>query len=180
MLRIFVFAFTVFIFTSNFALAQVNGGENFDTTEIVEHQNSPVTAQTNTGNTDNTRVEGARERSNRVESDKNDGENPIRTSSKELSLLFITETVYIFLVLVGGPIYSCRIAKKNPEKAAELKGLNLPEGSVRSMLALITVGSFIIFLVLGSNLPNFDKVISAFGTLTGAVIGFYFAHRGAK
>lgn len=189
----YVFVFAVYVFAPSLALAQVNG-ENFDTTEIAEHPNSPAATQANTENTANTRTQEAEEQtentaststqeaeeqSDRGESDKNDGGNSTSTSSKELHLLFITEIVYILLVLVGGPIYSCCIAKNKPDNAAKLKGLNLPEGSVRSILALITVGSFIIFLVLGSNMPNFDNVVSAFGTLTGAVIGFYFAHRGA-
>lgn len=174
----YIFVFAVYLFAPNLALAQVNG-ENFDTAEIAEHPNSPAATQTDTENTANTRTQEAEEQSDRGEADKNDGGDSTSTSNKELHLLFITEIVYILLVLVGGPIYSCCIAKNKPHNAAQLKGLNLPEGSVRSILALITVGSFIIFLVLGSNMPNFDNVVSAFGTLTGAVIGFYFAHRGA-
>lgn len=175
----FIFAFAICVFASNLTLAQISGGTS-DTNEVAEQQNSPAPDQAETGSTDKTHAEKAGEQSDKVKSAKNDGGNSAPASNNEIYLLFITEIIYILLVLVGGPIYSCRIAKNKPDKAAELKGLNLPEGSVRSILALITVGSFIIFLVLGSNMPNFDNVVSAFGTLTGAVIGFYFAHRGAK
>ena len=92
------------------------------------------------------------------------------------SPLVIVECIYIGLILAGGFI----VSYFNREKSAPLKGLNLPKGSVRSMLALMVVGAFVIFLVLGHNVEKFDNVISAFGTLTGAVIGFYFAHRGAE
>jgi len=59
------------------------------------------------------------------------------------------------------------------------KGLNLPEGSVRAMLALLIVGSFVNVLLFGADVlgDNFEQVITAFGTLAGAVTGFYFAGR---
>ena len=59
----------------------------------------------------------------------------------------------------------------------------MPEGSIRGMLALLSVGSFLLFLLLGPGVPEiegyFDKVLASFGTLTGAVIGFYFGNRGS-
>ena len=92
------------------------------------------------------------------------------------SPLVIAELAYISFVLIGGTIVSC--CKR--DKSAPLRGLNLPQGSVRSMLALLVVGTFVIFLILGHEVDKFDSVVTAFGTLTGAVIGFYFAHRGAE
>ena len=89
------------------------------------------------------------------------------------SPLAIVEIGYIAIVLIGGMFIS--LCKR--EKSAPLKGLNLPEGSVRSMLALIIVGTFVIFLVLGDDVGHFQKIVSAFGTLTGAVLGFYFGNR---
>ena len=89
------------------------------------------------------------------------------------SPLVMAEIFYIGLVLIGGMFISLR----KREKSAPLKGLNLPEGSVRSMLALIIVGTFVIFLVLGDDVAHFQKIVSAFSTLTGAVLGFYFGNR---
>ena len=99
--------------------------------------------------------------------------------SGEVNYLFWAEIGLLVVVFLVMPIYSCFAAKSNPEKT-KLKGLNLPEGSVRSMLALIAVGSFVNFLIFGSSMPSeeFDKVLAAFGTLTGTIIGFYFGHRG--
>lgn len=100
-----------------------------------------------------------------------------------MNILFWTEGIFLVLVLLGMPIYSYIAGKITPEKQADLKGLNLPEGSIRGMLALIIIGSFIIFLVLGPVTEErgeyFDKILTAFGTLAGAVIGFYFGNRGA-
>lgn len=96
-----------------------------------------------------------------------------------------------------------------------LKGLGLPEGSIRGLIALLVIGSFIIFLFFGKpvvstvtlepmilngavvlDLSNPDApipimttktdttlyttVITAFGTLTGAIAGFYFGGRSAE
>ncbi len=88
------------------------------------------------------------------------------------------EIAYIATVLLAG--FLCTRFRSNSAESAKLKGMNLPEGTIRSMLALLIVGAFVIFLVLGSELENFDKVVTAFGTLAGAVLGFYFAHRGAQ
>ena len=88
------------------------------------------------------------------------------------------EIAYIAIVLLAG--FLCTRFRSNGAESTKLKGMNLPEGTIRSMLALLIVGAFVIFLVLGSALANFDKVVSAFGTLAGAVLGFYFAHRGAQ
>lgn len=99
-----------------------------------------------------------------------------------MSELFWAEAMLLVVVLVGMPIYSCLAARRNSEASAKLKGLNLPEGSIRGMLALISVGSFVIVLVFGSGADgmkeHFDQIVTAFGTLTGAVIGFYFGNRG--
>ena len=80
---------------------------------------------------------------------------------------------------------------------AGLRAFNLPRGSIRGMLALLAVGSFVIVLTLGGEtnettttnqdgstttvthrvIGPFEQVVTAFGTLTGAIIGFYFGGR---
>ena len=80
---------------------------------------------------------------------------------------------------------------------AGLRAFNLPRGSIRGMLALLAVGSFVIVLTLGGATTEttttnqdgststvthrvigpFEQVVTAFGTLTGAIIGFYFGGR---
>ncbi len=64
----------------------------------------------------------------------------------------------------------------------DLAGLALPKGSVRGLLAFLVLGSFVIFVFFGNNAVNeqqFDTVLTAFATLTGAVTGFYFGTRGS-
>ena len=91
--------------------------------------------------------------------------------------LFLIEVGLIFLILLIAPIYAIKRSKS--EDSATLKGLNLPEGSVRAILALLIVGSFVNVLLFGPNLlgNHFEQVVTAFGTLAGAVTGFYFAGR---
>ena len=87
--------------------------------------------------------------------------------------LFWIEALLLILTLVAAPTYAA-IRKGGPRK-----GLNLPEGSVRAMLALLIVGSFVNVLLFGTYVlgGNFEQVVTAFGTLAGAVTGFYFAGR---
>ena len=96
--------------------------------------------------------------------------------------LLIVEGGLLVVVLVLMPIYSVVVEKLRSGSSSSPKGLNLPEGSIRGMLALMSVGSFIVVLVMGPGVPEmkdyFDQVVTAFGTLTGAIIGFYFGNRG--
>jgi len=91
--------------------------------------------------------------------------------------LFWIEVGLLFLILLVAPIYAIIGSKSNGSSV--LKGLNLPEGSVRAILALLIVGSFVNVLVFGPNLlgGHFEQVVTAFGTLAGAFTGFYFAGR---
>lgn len=87
---------------------------------------------------------------------------------------FVTiQAAILLVILVLAPIYALF------GKGAPKKGLNLPAGSVRAKLALIIVSSFVNVLLFGSTYlgENFEQVITALGTLTGAVSGFYFAGR---
>lgn len=69
-----------------------------------------------------------------------------------------------------------------PDGVGDLKGLALPQGSVRALLAFLVLGSFVIFVFFGKNAVNddqFNTVLTAFATLTGAVTGFYFGTGGS-
>ena len=99
------------------------------------------------------------------------------------SPLVIVQILWMILVTVGAALYSQSIGKKNGEviNEKELRGLNLPRGSLRGILALATIGSFVNVMVLGAPVlgDSFSSVLAAFGTLTGSIVGFYFGTRGA-
>ena len=99
------------------------------------------------------------------------------------SPLVIVQCLWMVLVTVGAALYSRSIGKKDGEviNESELRGLNLPRGSLRGILALATIGSFVNVMVLGAPVlgNSFDSVLAAFGTLTGSIVGFYFGTRGA-
>ena len=99
--------------------------------------------------------------------------------------LIWAEGLLLAVVLLVMPLYAVWACKQHgPGTVPKLKGLGLPEGSIRGMLAIMSVGSFVILLVLGPAAPEmkefFDKALAAFGTLTGAIIGFYFGNRGTE
>ena len=90
--------------------------------------------------------------------------------------LIVAEALWLLLVALVMPAYAAFSKSEDKER----RGLNLPRGSVRSILALLIVGSFVNVLVFGpiaSN--NLETVITAFGTLAGSVVGFYFGSRTA-
>ncbi len=118
------------------------------------------------------------------------------------------------LSLLGGAILVMyaftlwRTRTWDPENAkAALKGLALPAGSIRGLIAFVIIGAFVIFAFFGDDalltvrtteepgedgewiakerVTEFDRdlyntLLAAFGTLTGAVTGFYFGSRGAQ
>ena len=73
-----------------------------------------------------------------------------------------------------------------------LKGFALPVGSIRGLIALLVVGGFVIFIFFGREALEvgtadaaeakdlYVTVLTAYGTLTGAVTGFYFGGRGSQ
>ena len=89
--------------------------------------------------------------------------------------LTVTELVLVVLVFIALPIYSWWVNRsaKNPAELPQRKVLNPPAGSVRSMIVLLVVGSFVNFLIFGESIlgTNFDKILAAFDTLS--VIGFF-------
>ena len=99
------------------------------------------------------------------------------------SPLVVVQGLWMLLVTVGAALYSYCAGKKNGVCKEELRGLNLPRGSLRAMLALLLIGSFINVMVLGAPVfcddGKFDSILAAFGALTGSVIGFYFGARGS-
>lgn len=87
-----------------------------------------------------------------------------------------------FIVLVVLPVIAaCISCKKSAD--LKLKGLGLPEGSVRSMLALLIVGAYMAVALIGAGykgqgeLRHLGEVLSALAGVAGAVIGFYFGSR---
>ena len=100
---------------------------------------------------------------------------------KELLPLLVAESVLLIFVLIVLPICAMRLANKSEPngRMQNLKGLALPQGSVRSMLALTIVGSFVIILVFGGNNENFSEIVAALTGIAGAVVGFYFGSGGS-
>ena len=95
--------------------------------------------------------------------------------------LLLTESLLLFVVLIVLPACAIRWAKS--KENIELKGLALPQGSVRSMLALTIVGSFVIFLIFGGTIPSigdrFTEIVAALTGIAGTVVGFYFGSGGS-
>ena len=96
---------------------------------------------------------------------------------------FVTiQAVFLILVFFGYPLMIFCKCKMNNTNQAPLKGLNLPQGSVRSMIAIAIIGSFLITLSLGPlaiTEKQLNVVFAAFGSLSGAIIGFYFGSGGS-
>ena len=97
---------------------------------------------------------------------------------------------FLITVFVGYPVlailFQCFVDKGSQE-IPQLKGLNLPEGSIRAMIAIAIIGSYLITLALAlfgkDGLEQLDKerlslILASFSSLSGAVVGFYFASRG--
>lgn len=92
--------------------------------------------------------------------------------------LMWAEIILAFLVLFMLPLFFWVRGRTRHETS---RGLGLPRGSVRSMLAILIVGSTINALLFGSEPAgeHFGEVIAALTTLSGSVMGFYFGGRTA-
>ena len=84
----------------------------------------------------------------------------------------------MLVIVIGAPLYA-RWAGDSEGDAPERRGLNLPRGSTRTILALLAVGSFLNVMLFGEPVldDKFDEVLAAFSALTGSIIGFYFGSR---
>ena len=93
--------------------------------------------------------------------------------------LFWVQAALLLVVFLGLPALALWRGHQNSE---QLRGLGLPRGSLRGMLALFIVGSTINFLLFGAKLvgDHFGEVIAALGTLSASVLGFYFGGRTAS
>lgn len=88
----------------------------------------------------------------------------------------IAETVLLVIVLLVLPLHG----RRGNQNASNSRGLGLPSGSIRGMIALLVIGSMVNFLLfmgpcLGKD--RFDSVLDTFTTVSVAVIAFYFANR---
>lgn len=95
-----------------------------------------------------------------------------------MTTLLILELALVAVVFLGLPLLAWSFGRNQP---AERRGLGLPRGSVRSMLALLTVGSTVNFLIFGAEAceENFSEILAVLSTLSGSVLGFYFGGRTA-
>lgn len=95
--------------------------------------------------------------------------------------MVVTETILIVLILFVLPLFSYCQNKQGKIASESLRGLGLPSGSIRGMLALLIVGSMVNLLLFGHcallNDEKFDAVLDAFTAISMAVIAFYFANR---
>lgn len=108
-------------------------------------------------------------------------ENVTQAAASNIWPLVVAEATLLLIALVALPVYAAWKAQSRED--LPLKGLGLPEGSVRSMLALTVVGSFVVFLVFGGvSLPSgtrFTEIVAALTGIAGTIIGFYFGSGGS-
>ena len=84
----------------------------------------------------------------------------------------------VFLAFIFVLIPLCVLAKRSDEKHP----LCLPKGSIRSLLALGCVGTFLYVMLAGPLFvpnPALNNVVTALTGIANMVVGFYFGHRKA-
>lgn len=94
--------------------------------------------------------------------------------------LIIAESILLVIVLVGYPLLA---RFWHPHPVAPPRGLNLPQGSVRSILALTSVGTLVVVATFGAHAftaEQYERVITVLSTLAGPILGFYFGSRHAE
>ncbi len=100
-----------------------------------------------------------------------------QSPERNVTPLVVAASILLVVVLVGYPALARFWA---PPAAAPPRGLNLPRGSVRSMLALLVVGAFVVFAIFGVeafDADGYQRVVTTLGTLAGPILGFYFGSR---
>lgn len=105
---------------------------------------------------------------------------PAQTSEGETGPLLWAASILLAIVLVLYPVVA---RLRAPPEAAPPRGLNLPRGSVRSMLALLIVGAFVVVAIFGAEAfesEDYQHVITILGTLAGPILGFYFGSRNSQ
>lgn len=94
--------------------------------------------------------------------------------------LVIAEAILLVIVLI---VYPWLARRNPPPSAAPPRGLNLPQGSVRSMLALTSVGTLVVVATFGAHAftaEQYERVITVLSALAGPILGFYFGSRHAE
>ena len=94
--------------------------------------------------------------------------------------LLVAASILLIVVLVLYPALSRFLASP---AAAPPRGLNLPRGSVRSMLALLSVGAFVVVATFGVTAfepEDYQRVVTVLATLAGPILGFYFGSRNSE
>ena len=106
-----------------------------------------------------------------------DSAQTVVTAAGNSAPLLWAGSVLLVIVLIGLPVLATWVGRKG---GMPLKGLGLPAGSVRSMLALMTVGIFVVVATFGQSAlgSEYERVLTTLATLAGPVLGFYFGSRG--
>ena len=88
------------------------------------------------------------------------------------SPLVWVECAWFMLIGTGVFVHSKCVGQRIKD-TSNLKGLNMPRRSIRTILSLLVVGSFVNVLLLGRPElgDSFKIVVSTLGALTGSIIG---------
>ncbi len=111
--------------------------------------------------------------------------------SKHGRALFWAQAILLILVLVVLPLLAASLTRRalpilngkasDERYRLQIRGLGLPNGSLRGLMALLILGSAVNFFLFGQAVSGeyFGEVLAALSTLSVAVVSFYFAGRAA-
>ena len=99
-----------------------------------------------------------------------------------MTVYIIAQVIFLAIMMLVLPLCVIFINHINDEHNDKhhLEPLGLPKGSIRSILALSIVGSFLITVALGPlfiDLDYFSAIIAAQSALVGSAVGFYFGSK---